>query len=282
MQLHADEGQTLKKTGVMVISFQSPLGFGLSTTDDRPEAMALNYIGNSYATRFLYTVCHKKCYSKEKSFVFNGILDRLAEELVDLFYNGVTLNVGGKKTTFYVALIGVKGDWPIQARIGNLSRHFARKGVYEVSHKSGFCHLCRAGELGYDANDYGASASWRDTYLKAVPWESEGPLCRVPQSPAKEFIHKFDLFHTAHKGVFAELAGSGLVVITDYSLAGPGDIPQQLDAIYALAVRHCKATRTPLHMDRLTRHLLAFPGDYAYPVGRLLLYLIVSALLVLR
>ncbi|CAE7844866.1 unnamed protein product, partial [Symbiodinium necroappetens] len=267
LQLHADEGQTLKKTGVMVVNWQSPIGFGLSTTDDCPEAMSLNYLGNSYATRFLYTVCHKKCYSKGKSEFFTGIMERLADELLDLFWNGVTLNLRGKKVAFYAALLGLKGDWPIQARIGNLSRHFARKGVFQVSAKSGFCHLCRAGEQGYDANDYGSSASWRATYLKCIPWDSEGPLCRVPQSPAKEFIHKFDLFHTVHKGVFAELAGSALVVITDYSLVGSGDIPQQLDAIYALAVRHCKATNTALHMDGLTRHLLSFSADYDYPVG---------------
>ena len=204
LQLHADEGQTLKKTGLMVINWQSQVGFGLSTTEDRPEAMSLNYTGNSYGTRFLYTICHKKSYSKGKSYVLTGIMDRLAEELVDAFHNGVTLQIGGK-------LLGLKGDWPIQARIGNLSRHFARKGVYQVSATSGFCHLCRAGEQGYNPNDYGESAGWRATFLQCVPWDTEGPLCRVPQSPAKEFMHKFDLFHTVHKGVFAELAGSGLV-----------------------------------------------------------------------
>ncbi|CAE7638788.1 unnamed protein product [Symbiodinium sp. CCMP2592] len=267
LQLHGDEGQTLKKSGVLVINWQSPLGFGLSTTEDRPEAMSLNYTGNSYGTRFLYSVCHKKRYSKGKSYILTGIMDRLAEELVDAFYNGVSLQIGGKQVTFYLALLGLKGDWPIQARFGNLSRHFARKGVYEVSEKSGFCHLCRAGEQGYNPNDYGESASWRATYLQTVPWDTEGPLCRVPQSPAKEYMHKFDVFHTVHKGVFAELAGSGIVVITDYGLAGPGDIPAQLDTIHKMAVQHCKETNTPLHMDSLTRHLLSFPGDYAYPVG---------------
>ncbi|CAE7211121.1 unnamed protein product [Symbiodinium sp. CCMP2592] len=268
LQLHGDEGETLKKTGVMILNWQSPIGFGLAGSDDSPSAMSLNYLGNSYATRFLYTVCHKKSYAKDKSYVLTGIVQGLAEELVDLFYNGVTLNLGGKETTFYAALLGLKGDWPIQARVGNLTRHFARKAVYKVSaDTSGFCHLCRAGEQGYDANDYSQNAAWRETFLKVPPWTSEGPLCRVPQSPAKEYMHKFDIFHTLHKGVFAELSGSGLVLITDYHLAGAGDIPQQLQAIYALMAKHCKDTATPLHMDGLTRHLLSFPGDYAYPVG---------------
>ncbi|CAE7036774.1 unnamed protein product [Symbiodinium sp. CCMP2456] len=240
LQLHADEGQTLKKTAIMIWNFQSILGFGLASSDDCESAMALNYTGSSYATRFLYTVCHKRFYKKDKSY-FDGIMQGLADELVDLFYNGVTVNLAGQQTTFYAALVGLKGDWPIQARIGNLTRHFCRKGVFQVSATSGICHLCRAGEQGYNANDYTEQAAWRDTYLTCPPWDCEG--------------------------VFAELAGSGIVVITDYALAGPGDIPTQLDAIYVLAVQHCKATKTPLHMDALTRHLLGFAADFDYPVG---------------
>ncbi|CAE7294628.1 unnamed protein product [Symbiodinium sp. CCMP2592] len=56
----------------------------------------------------------------------------------------------------------------------------------------------------------------------------------VPQSSAKEFMHKFDLFHTLHKG--------------------PGDIPVQLTAIYEMASEYCKSQNIPLHMDALTRN----------------------------
>ena len=211
IQLHADEGQTLKKSGVMIVNWQSPLGFGISMQDDTPEAMSLNYVGNSYATRFLYTVCTKRAYGKKKSYVLKGIFENLADELVDLFYNGVSLKLENQsEQTFYVAFIGLKGDWPIQAKVGQLVRHFARKGVYKLSEKSGFCHLCRAGERGYDPNEYGEGAAWRSTYLKFPPWISEGPLCKVPHSAAKEFGHKFDVFHTLHKGCFAELAASSI------------------------------------------------------------------------
>ncbi|CAE7235007.1 unnamed protein product [Symbiodinium necroappetens] len=209
IQLHADEGQTLKKSGVMVVNWQSPIGFGVSTQDDTAAAMSVNFLGSSIATRFLYTVCIKRCYSKKKRYVLDGIFENLADELRDLFYNGVSLKIGDQELTFYAASIGLKG-------------------VYEESAKSGFCHLCCAGQ--------------------------EGPLCRVPQSAAKEYMHKFDLFHTLHKGVFAELAASG-------------DFQAQLDSIYNMAREHCQATKTPLHMDNLTRHLIKFPGDYEYPSG---------------
>eukprot|EP00439_Symbiodinium_sp_Y106_P026410 s5655_g3.t1 len=210
LQIHADEGETLKKSGVMIINFQSPMGFGISTADDADDAMALNYTGNTYSTRFLFTVCTKRSYSKKNKFVLDSILESLADELKDLFLNGVSLQVGKENMTMYVATIGLKGDWPVQARIGHLTRHFSKKGVYKTSSKSGFCHLCRAGETNYPPYDYTRNAAWRASYLTRAPWVTEGPLCRIPQSTRKELMHKFDVFHTCHKGVFAELAGSGL------------------------------------------------------------------------
>ena len=323
LQIHADEGETLKKSGVMIINFQSPMGFGISTADDADDAMALNYTGNTYSTRFLFTVCTKRSYSKKNKFVLDSILESLADELKDLFLNGVSLQVGKENMTMYVATIGLKGDWPVQARIGHLTRHFSKKGVYKTSSKSGFCHLCRAGETNYPPYDYTRNAAWRASYLTRAPWVTEGPLCRIPQSTRKELMHKFDVFHTCHKGVFAELAGSGLVtgsnivriltpaffcipklsavktkiyihiayitkqvslciwfqykyitksfqvIITDYGLVGDGNFQVQLDAIYELLVAHCKTKNIPLHMDGLTRNLLAFKGDYQFPVGLL-------------
>ncbi|CAE7208233.1 unnamed protein product [Symbiodinium sp. CCMP2592] len=248
VQIHADEGETLKKSGVMIINFQSPMGFGISTSDDVDDAMGLNYTGNTYSTRFLYTVCTKRSYSKKNKFVLDSILESLADELRDLFYNGISVQCGKEKMIMYVATLGLKGDWPVQARIGHLTRHFSKKGVYKTSNKSGFCHLCRAGETNYPPYDYSRNAAWRSSYLK-------------------ELMHRFDVFHTCHKGVFAELAGSGLVVLTDYGLVGDGNFQVQLDAIYELLASHCKTKNIPLHMDGLTRNLLAFKGDYQFPVG---------------
>ena len=225
LQIHADEGQTLKMTGVMVINWQSPLGFGTSMQDDCPEAMGLNYIGNSYSTRFLFTVCTKKTYRKKNAFVLDRIFEILVDELHSLFHEGVCLTIAGQEMRFFIATIGMKGDWPIHARVGHLTRHFARKGVYRESATSGFCHLCRAGEINYPAFDFSAEAAWRSSYLTSIPWTDEGPLCKVPQSPRKEFIHKFDCFHTCHKGVFAELGGSAIVKASFAQRVSPNHKP---------------------------------------------------------
>ena len=51
-------------------------------------------------------------------------------------------------------------------------------------------------------------------------------------------------------------------------MAGPGDVPVQLNAIYEMAEKYCKSQTIPLHMDGLTRHLLKFSSDAEYPTGQ--------------
>ncbi|CAE7831835.1 unnamed protein product, partial [Symbiodinium necroappetens] len=264
--LHADEGQTLKKTGIMVVSWHSPMGAGTSKYTD-PNGLNLNFLGNSYATRFLATVCLKKVYQKHPEKLDN-IISAIAEELRDLYHAGIEVVIGDRREQFFVATIGFKGDWPIHARVGRLQRHFCRRGVFKVSDKSGICHLCRAGEIGFPPHDFGPGAAWRSTVLTKTPWTTPGPLCVIPQSPHQELMHKFDAFHTLHKGCFAELAGSGLVVILDYDLVGPdGKVEVKLERLYGVMSSFCKANGIPLHMDALTKNSLTFPRDSCYPVG---------------
>ena len=54
--LHGDEGTTLKKDGALVISFQSPLGKGTSSSkmgDLEGGPHHLNFLGHAFETRFL-------------------------------------------------------------------------------------------------------------------------------------------------------------------------------------------------------------------------------------
>ena len=207
LQIHADEGETLKKSAIMVVSWSSPIGTGTSKQDVLDEVLNMNFGGSTYATRFLFTVCVKKVYKKHPQ-RFEKLMAALADELHELHTNGVELLIKNRPVRMFVSTVGFKGDWPIHARVGLLSRHFARKGVKNVSTKSGICHLCQAGEINFPPFDYSSGAAWRSSYLKKPPWERSPPLARIPQTPNKELMHKFDIFHTLHKGCFAELAGS--------------------------------------------------------------------------
>ena len=57
------------------------------------------------------------------------------------------------------------------------------------------------------------------------------------------------------------------MVLADYGLAGGGSIEVQLETIYASLSEFCRANTIPLHMENITKHLLAFGRDSDYPVG---------------
>ena len=208
LQLHADEGQTLKKTGIMVVSWQSPIGAGVSKQKGVVD-LGLNYLGSSYKTRYLLSVLLKRVYSKKVKKSLDNLMEIISEELRGLFYNGVELKIAGRRVRLFVACVGLKGDWPVHHKLGHLTRHFARK---LGAASKGICHLCEAGKRGVSIMDYAADAQWRETYLKVPPFDVSGPLARIPQSCYHELMFRFDPFHTFQKGCFAELAGSALVL----------------------------------------------------------------------
>ena len=210
LMLHADEGETLKKAGLMVISWQSPVGAGISTQTE-PTDMPLNYVGSSFKTRFLISVLLKRLYTKQVKESLDSLMSIIATDLKQLFEQGLRLDFpDGKHQHYYVAWVGLKGDWPIQQKLGHLQRHFSRLTTNEQV-GVGICHLCEAGRPGVPLHDFSEHAAWRTTFLRTSPFETMGPLADVPQTASPEMMLRYDPFHTLHKGCFAELAGSGLV-----------------------------------------------------------------------
>ena len=57
------------------------------------------------------------------------------------------------------------------------------------------------------------------------------------------------------------------VMITDYGLVEGGSFAAQLGSLYDLLWAYCKRTKTPLHMEALTRNQINFKRDSDYPTG---------------
>lgn len=119
----------------------------------------------------------------------------------------------------YPTVIFAKGDWPMLRKMGFLERHHGRS-LAQDNRGKGICHLCMAG-VG-DLCDWhdSFSGSWLGTDSVAgglvPPWNRESPVTRLmPQSPNLEdrvWFYRPDLFHTLHKGLLAELAGSAIAL----------------------------------------------------------------------
>ena len=102
--LHLDEGTSLRKSAVLVVSWQPIFGretyeryvknYHVRDLEDRmAQAQFHNNRGNTYLSRFLLTVMPKKMYGGSNSATYWGVLDTIAKECCDLMTNGIT--VGG-------------------------------------------------------------------------------------------------------------------------------------------------------------------------------------------
>ena len=78
--LHADEGTSQKKRGLMVISLQPVIGNGTSHGGQH-----LNFLGNSLITRFLYSSIMTKYYRKPHGNRLCKLVSLLSSDLKELF-----------------------------------------------------------------------------------------------------------------------------------------------------------------------------------------------------
>ncbi|CAE7288493.1 unnamed protein product, partial [Symbiodinium pilosum] len=206
----------------------------------------------------------KKVYKKSLA-PFYKVLDSIAEELLQLWRYGVDIFLKGRKLTLYICVVAVKADWPLLAKLGRFQRFFGRKTRLLNAAAKGICHLCRAGQDNIPYHDYSQNAAWRPTYLQDEAYDGNPPFHDLPWH--NPLIYRFDIFHVGHKGVFAELAGSAIVVLMDMGLAGDGAVPNQLSNIYSDMVLFCRENHLSLRMSNLARTLISWETDADYPCG---------------
>lgn len=78
--IHADEGTSQKKRGIMVISVQGTVGAGTAF-----GGRHLNFLGNSLRTRFLFTTIMQRQYRGKHGNRLTSLISSLAYDLKNLF-----------------------------------------------------------------------------------------------------------------------------------------------------------------------------------------------------
>ena len=123
LYIHGDEGRTLKKAALMIMGFQSCLGYGCSVNGrtrkrkaDGDIGFQVNYAGHSYTTRFVTNIMSKQVTESS----FDMAAEELAKDLSQCLLTGYTY--GG--VTYRFCVVACKGDWPFLLRAGHLNRHF--------------------------------------------------------------------------------------------------------------------------------------------------------------
>lgn len=211
--IHADEGTTLKKKGMMILQYQPLFGAGSA------RANSLNMVGNSLTTRFLWSVMAARVYNKNGSALLLKLSEHFANELESLCTHGVSFD--GRR--YWFIPLGMKGDWPALCKLGQLTRHFLRKKTTGGKTKAvGLCHLCKAGQ---NDNPWHITEEQHMDMLHeevGLPWTKASPFTRIiPQDPdSKPQFYKVDLFHTLHKGVFADVAANAVEPCRSWQFSG--------------------------------------------------------------
>ena len=199
----------------MVVQYQPLLGMGSRKRKRDGTEPAMNFVGNSLTTRQLFSVMMGRLYSlkKNKNGPLLNLMGMLGEELRSAMLEGFAVTVDGHPRQMYFVCLAMKGDWPAQSKIGCLTRHHGRDVTAKMD-GAGICHLCRAGTKDFSAWHDVSFANMKHFHQDApLPWTKALTLLQLLGLPHKyqPGFFQVDLFHTCHKGIFADLGANCIV-----------------------------------------------------------------------
>ncbi|CAE6968930.1 unnamed protein product [Symbiodinium sp. CCMP2592] len=272
LYIHGDGGRTYRRDELMVIAFQPILGLGTRLSHPQKLTTAklgVNLKGHSFTTRFLVGVMPKSVY-KDNPERFDNFLTATMKDFEQLYFRG--MDIGNGRVLRFIPL-GLKGDLPFLSKSGHLTRTFLhiRKGPEGPKSKplKGCCWLCLAGSAQFDFENLGYNPEWLSTTgpKNPPPWDAVPAFFdhvpHVVQDKASFFT--LDLLHIYHLGVGRDFGGSALVVAL--GVYGRGSVPEALEDLNADLRCFLKSSGKSVHFRSLTRDLLGFPSEGAFPCG---------------
>ena len=244
--IHGDEGRGKRKTGYLVLSFETPFGstprekgsscscaqhlqehpelpsYGSSRDDllepsvvEACKKMHTNFRGHSYLSRFLLFGLSKTTY-KSNPHVVRKLLEEAAAGFTRLFHEGISVD----GAPMFAALVSIKGDLDFHTIFFNLERCYSK---IITQHGIGrICHMCNAatGTIapGADATRFEFfedEPGWVPSLFQSRPWSVEAPLAGVPfdQHGAQERMLAPDAFHVLKMGLGRDLVGGLLIIL---------------------------------------------------------------------
>ncbi|CAE7836337.1 unnamed protein product [Symbiodinium sp. CCMP2592] len=250
--VHGDEGRTKKKTGILIVSCHSILGYGCEAgtvhgAEDYCKQL-LNMTGHSLTSRW----------------IFQQYLGVFTDDMVKAYRDGIKSPSGD---TYTFAVIHVIGDWPWLAKAFNLSRSFANCSKQATSRgvPKGICHVCRADQPGFPFEDFsGREPKWRRTVNTQNPFMNSPPLTRLPgDSTDPTALLGQDFFHGWHLGFAKQFLGSCLVLLHEIF---PGrSVPAKFQAMSDDFFSWCKANNQNPLIRKMTRDTSGWASTADYP-----------------
>ena len=226
---------------------------------------ATNMKESSMLSKFLLWVIPCEIYKKHPSLI-SAVLEKLAEEFRQLFYEGIR-DMNGRLWCF--ALAGMKGDMKWHKAVAGLTRFFGTKGR---KNSRLMCPLCLAGSNECPYEDVSQQPSWLATLHASRPWDSEPPMARVPfDTNQPERFYRPDLFHNVKLGIFRHYAGAVLTTLIRWDYFKEVPVPPegnsadiQLQRSYGHFHLWCATFNHTPALRSFSRRLFNWPNYRAY------------------
>lgn len=280
---HTDEGRSLKKEPLLVISCHGALGRGTQgflkqrkhLEPLESNELGMNFIGSSLTSNFLLATMQKRC-SNDHPEALEKLLEVVAEDMSRLIHEGVS--AGGQHVR--VVHLGTTGDLPALGKLGWFFRSFSHvpKRPSSRTASEGICHLClggqeacaRTGAVHYPFEDLSDTPCWEETLNAAVPWEEEPVFLRGIPLNRKEIAAWFnvDLWHCFHLGVAKHWVASAYACIVESNLLPETSVESKFEGISTQYRAFCRQRKIAMWVTEITRDTLCWPQSSACPVGK--------------
>lgn len=272
LMLHGDEGRSVGKTPIMIVSVHSIIGFGLRTAKrkkTRHDGMRLNYEAPTWCTRYLLSALPKAYYDDtSEGDPFQDLMKVIATDLRSLFSHGLK---GPDGNLYKFIVLNSMGDWPWQIKCGMLGRSFmnvAKHGTAAPKARpKGICHRCLADR----------DAIWEDFENSDRAWfatvDTESPflgvpevLCLVPNPQNQPAFFSWDFFHGWNLGAAKGFIASCIVVLAMGTLY-EGSVDARLSAVSDSFISWCRRNKSPSRLKKINKEKLNWPSSTVYPSG---------------
>ena len=138
----------------------------------------------------------------------------------------------------------------------------------QVTDPIGICHLCRAGQRGFEFEELGTrSPRWLPTFCTQDPFESpRSPLTRLPHPEGMTAtLWRYDLWHTLHLGVCKSFVAS-MVALLSATFEGRSK-EKKFELLSQHFLAWCREHGRPPIITKVTKDLIGWDVETTYPMG---------------
>jgi len=269
--IHGDEGRTLKRNGLMVTSVQSALGRGFDEKRVHGQnadsaKLRVNFAGHSFTTRYVVNTMPKTAYESNPG-IFHETMGHISASLNRCLREGFEDVSRGEK--FHVVVLGVKGDAPYLAKVGNFYRTYnttAKRGE-ERGPPKGTCPYCLAGTREFPGEEIATTnPKWLLTMGVKLPWV---------QCPAviKNLVHdcgdpaaffKSDIWHVVHLGFGRSWVASTVQLVLQQLPCS--NLEEKWEYLTEDYLRWCHDNKKQAHISKISPYLMSY-GDHGGAMG---------------